>query len=116
MKIFLIALMVVFLAGCAGQQLSVKYVDITPTQIGAAVYWKDTDPGGLGLIYKGCDRYLIENGKATLVHSDAASAPGPAQQLIGTAEGSAAASTVAGGIISVLNPTSKTSVTVTPSK
>ena len=113
--IFMMLLLAATQLGCpATHSVDVKYFDLTPKYVGAAVYCESSDPLLFGLSTKTCERYIIDqDGKPTLIHSDAANAPGPLQQLVGTAESSAATSTAAGLIIPKLLPSSNTNVSVT---
>jgi len=114
MKAAAIFLVLALLAGCAAQQIAnVKYVDLTPTQVGACVFWQSSDAGGFGVTHKGCDRYVIENGKASIAHSDSASGAGPLQQVVNTAVGSGGNAAVMAPIMGALLPTTSSSSTTT---
>ena len=102
------------LCACAASQTaSVKYVDLTPTQVGACVFWQSSDAGGFGVTHKGCDRYVIENEKASIAHSDSASGAGPLQQVVNTAVGSGGNAAVMAPIMGALLPTTSSSSTTT---
>ncbi|MGA2937298.1 MAG: hypothetical protein ABSF52_09400 [Syntrophobacteraceae bacterium] len=100
------------LAGCAANyQPEVKYFDLTPKTVGAAVYWKSTDSLGFGITHKGTYLYQIDHeGNATAIGHDTASAPGPVQGIVQTGETAGATTAVAGAILPMLIPPASTTV------
>jgi len=122
------------LAGCLpvgmhSQDPGLKYLDLTPGKILGVVSCNDESL--LGLNTKTQHLYEIDHhtdpatgkdvcDKAEKVYSGTASNPGAAQQLISTAESSAANTTLMGWILSHFTPATNTSsstkVTVTSAK
>ncbi len=96
------------LAGCQPYHSipEVKYYDLTPGCVGAAVYWERNDPMGLGLDQAGCDRYLIDSktGAITPSHSDSASEPGLIKGAVQAGAQSTTGAAIAGPVIGAILP------------
>jgi hypothetical protein len=112
MRIIVFCFLVLSLAGCAGNQPSVKYFDLTPTTVGAVVSVHDENEFGLSTKTE----HLFEidkEGNATLKWTGQASGVGPLQALMQGAVSSTANATVAGAVMGKLLPATSTTTNVT---